>query len=556
MTSLLDRSGDVGQAAKHAATIADFLRQSNDPVATQPRKHDIVTWGESKYWIATDSGRPRLIKLMPHQKVILTLYFGEGIAEALGCSGPFQTIVFSTIKKSGKTALAGLVARWIAETWGSHVEVYTMANDLEQARGRIYAAALTSIELDPNYSRKAKGIPEQWRIIEREASYLPTHSTMRAVSADYKGEAGSNPVATLWSELWGYTSEASLRLWEELTPVPTRPRSIRYVETYAGYHGESGILNDLEDRMRDPRNGSRRLTHEDLAKVGLYWPWPEEKELPLYIHEVSRTIAYWDSGEAARRMPWQTKEYYDAQRATLRDQAYTRLHENVRVSSVDNFVPVEWWDRLKEPDMPELGDNEPVVVGADASVTGDCTGIVAVGRDKRKPGQAVLVRRAKCWYPSKGHPLDYSTTLEPTLLQWCTGHIHWPDEKCDNFAKIDALGPCKPVKPMNVVQIAYDEYQLHDMMTRFRNAAIAWCKKFGQQADRSIADKQLYDLIKDQNIHHTGDMDLRDHIQNCAAKVPVGDNTRMRLVKKADNLKIDLAVGTSMAANECLRLSL
>jgi hypothetical protein len=249
------------EATKHAETLARWLRAAPLPPPT-PEPPSVVEWAEKNFWIPSDNGKPRLIRLMPHQKVILRLFFDQAPAEAFGCGPNFQTLVYSTVKKSGKTAVAAMVARWIAETWGSHTEVYCMANDLEQARGRIYQAALTSIEEDPRYARADKGIAGMWRIIERQALHIPTHSTIKAVSADYKGEAGSNPVASLWSELWGFSSEAGQRLWEELTPVPTRPRSIRYVETYAGYEGESSILNDLEDRVKKE---GRRLTRDELT---------------------------------------------------------------------------------------------------------------------------------------------------------------------------------------------------------------------------------------------------------------------------------------------------
>lgn len=48
-----------------------------------------------------------------------------------------------------------------------------------------------------------------------------------------------------YDELWGSTSESSRRLWDELTPVPTRRNSIRFITTYAGWEGESTLLWDL-----------------------------------------------------------------------------------------------------------------------------------------------------------------------------------------------------------------------------------------------------------------------------------------------------------------------
>lgn len=507
--------------AQALATIAAFLKTQTEPT-------NVSDWAEKNFYIPTDQGKPRLISLLPHQKIILDLFFNPKVATSLGCGPNFQTLVYSTIKKSGKTAIAAVVARWITETWGSHSEVFSLANDLEQARGRIYQAAITSIELTPGYTRQAKGIPNRWRVIERQATHLPSHSTLKAVSADYKGEAGSNPVATLWSELWGYESESAVRLWEELTPVPTRPRSIRYVETYAGYEGESAILNELEDRIKKDSSSVRLTRHQLNDLLGCDWPFPDI-DLPFYYHPPTRTFAYWDTGLPARRMPWQTPEYYTAQEGELRPSAYRRLHLNERVSNAETFIQKEWWERLVREDITSPSPNTPIVVAADASVTGDCTALVAVSRDPTAPDQ-VVQRLCRVWQPSPGHPLDYSQTIEPTLREWC-----------DKY---------------NVVQIAYDAYQLHDLMSRLRNDGIAWTRAFSQNAERSIADKALFDLIRDARIHHTGDPTLADHLHNCGAKVPAGDNSRLRLVKKAAKSKIDAAVALSMACSEALRLNL
>lgn len=511
--------------------LAQYLRNTSPQANTRTSAvpDDVISWGERNFYIPAEASVPRLISFLPHQKTILKLFFDPRYAAALGCTPNFQTLVFSTIKKSGKTAIAALVARWITETWGSHAEVFSLANDLEQARGRIYQAAITSIELDPRYRRADKGISNLWRTIERQSTYLPTHSTFKAVSSDYKGEAGSNPTATFWSELWGYESETAQRLWEELTPVPTRPRSIRYVETYAGYEGESAILNELEDRIKKT---GYRLTLRDLRLLGFThadWPFSEDEPLPFYVHPPTRTFAYWDSGLAARRMPWQSPAYYAAQEGELRPSAYRRLHLNERVSNDEEFIPREWWERLARTDIPPLDSKTPIIIGADASVTGDCTGIVAVSRHPRDPSQ-LAQRLCRVWHPSPGKPLNYRDTIDATLREW--------------------------TKQYNVVQIAYDQYQLHHLMTELRNDAVAWCKPFSQNAERSIADKQLYDLIKDARIYHTGDPDLTEHIQNCAAKVPKDDNSRLRLIKKASKSKIDLAVALSMASHEALRLNL
>ena len=874
---------------EHAARIAAWMQKAA-PVVVRPgaavQGMDVVSWARRYYYIPGDGVYPRTIQLMPHQEIILKLFFSGDAARLFGCAPYFQTLVYSTVKKSGKTAIAGLVARWIAETWGSHSEVYSLANDLEQSRGRIYAAAIASIELDPRYDRKAKGIPGEWRIIDNHALYIPTNGVLKAVASDYKGEAGSNPVATFWcvagetevltsegwvradtlteahriatlspaglvayerpaavnkqpysgdmirfshrraeflvtpnhrvfgkswtnyrykkqsdwgfqeagflasggraggelrgnsdglespvlgvcdeargtfwgyyisegftsgyhnrdgyqvstvhiaqditvhpetfgkigasmravglkaratssgwaavdhacasylkqvygysherfipdfikyapvkvqrafltaylegngwanptsdgyqcctvskqladdlmqvgmhagyhprlmsvrpgktpnsremyrlsfsvgpigwgrktdswsgehyegtvvcpslkhgtffiryngktcwtgnSELWGYSSRDARRLWTELTPVPTRERSVRYVETYAGYENESSILNDLEDRIKDPKQ-SRRLTHEDLAYCGLEWPWLGQ-ELPFFVNIPSRTLAYWDEGVVARRMPWQTPAYYEAQAVDLRQADFERLHENKRVTSVDTFMPVEWWDACADITMPPVSHTQPIVLGADASVSSDCMALVGVTRDTRAGrGSDILQRLLYSWEPTRGHPLNYSLTLEPTIRRLCTGHIHPRHESCTDHSLVGQLGVCVPGEPYNIVQIAYDPYQLHDMMTRLTGEGIVWCRPFSQMEARMVADKALYDLVRDRRLTHTGDYVLRQHIANAAAKSSPSDNTRMRIVKKAEGSKIDAVVALSMAVSECLRLSL
>src|SRR5690242_1506720 len=68
------------------------------------------------------------LKLLPHQIAKFRYAFNPLNCPPFG----FQTILNSTIKKSGKTEEAALVCRWASETWGGTNQVYTVANDKEQ----------------------------------------------------------------------------------------------------------------------------------------------------------------------------------------------------------------------------------------------------------------------------------------------------------------------------------------------------------------------------------------------------------------------------------------
>lgn len=470
--------------------------------AVQAKYPSIGDFAARSFYIP-ETERP--LKLMPHQQSILDYAFDP--------NHHFMTIVYSTVKKSGKTAIGSLVARWVAETWGRS-EVYCLANDYEQARGRIYQKAIDSIELDPAYNKKSS----PWKIIERDARYLPNGSLLRAVSSDYKGEAGSNPTITLWSELWASTSETSHRLWDELTPVPTRDRSIRYVETYAGFEDESDLLIQLYTQSVTK---ARRLTHDDID-----WPFPDQP--PIYVNERARSFAYWDEGVEARRMPWQTPEYYAAQEETLRPQAFDRLHLNHWTSSVSSFIPVEWWDACQE-ELPIPTVNEPMVLGVDAAVSHDCCALVGVTRHPQRVDD-VAVRIVRVWTPPVNGKIDLDSTIKASIKELALTH--------------------------NVVQVAYDPYQLESIMYDLNREGVAWCKPFSQGESRMVADKQLYDMIKTRHLAHIGHSELRDHIKNAAAKQNKDEDTKLRIIKKVQDKKIDGTIAMSMAVAESKRLLL
>ena len=216
------------------------LRLRDRQQAAASRQLDICTWLE-RYHYDPETKAP--IRLAPHQRALLRLALTPDAEGSL----PYQTIVYSCPKKSGKTALAGGVAGWFAETRGRG-EIYCLANDYEQAQGRVYQSLADSLALRPGYDVQRRAIPGQWRVLDREATHWPTGTKVKASASDYKGQAGANPTLTLWSELWGYSSEQARRLYEEMTPVPTRRNSIRWIETYAGFDDESDLLWSLYEQ--------------------------------------------------------------------------------------------------------------------------------------------------------------------------------------------------------------------------------------------------------------------------------------------------------------------
>jgi hypothetical protein len=220
------------------------------------------------------------------------------------------------------------------------------------------------------------------------------------------------------------------------------------------------------------------------------------------------------------------------------------------------FLPtILWWDTCKE-DLPPLEKDEQLVISLDAATgrsatDSDCFAIIGTTRHPDpKQYDKVAVRIAESWQARPGEKIDYLGTPENPgperfLLRLCgyeitdLGIYHY-DEKLAH----------------NVMVVAFDPTELHDMAQRlYTHEGIVWFEEFSQGNQRLEADRQLLELIKSRRIIHNGDEKLREHIRNADRKL---DSTgrHMRIVKRNDSQKIDLAVALSMASYMTLHLNL
>lgn len=480
-------------------------------------EQDPVWWLEHNFWIPDvrdpstgDEYGPGPIQLHPVQKKILRSVLLKNEDGRF----PYSTMVYSTIKKSGKTRIAAGVAAWFAATQGTYNEVYCMANDGKQSTDRILSAVKQCVTLNPDI---------HWHVTATKVT-LPNGTFIEAIPCDPKGSAGSNPGLTVWSEMWGYAHQHKERLWTEMTVPPTRfGKAMRWVESYAGYVGESTVLHQL---------------YELGVKYGSPYPMQDGNSIvPCYTNEPAQQFCYWDDGEAARRMPWQTASYYAQERSHLSSNEFDRIHGNFWIEPVSKAIDMAWWDACRG-EVDPLDARTPVVMAVDASISQDSTAAILISRhtDRVRARRETMVRASKAWYPAPGKKIDLTNTLEKQLREW--------------------------VEKYNVVCVVYDKYQLHKMMTDIRMEGIVRVREFSQQVNRAVADKQLFDMILTQMITHDGNTELRTHVDNAGSKEAGGE--KFRFVKATDILDqqgrtakpIDLIVCASMGNNECLRLNL
>jgi len=456
---------------------------------------------------------------------------------------PYSLLVYSTVKKSGKTAVNGAIAAYLVfrrAPPGS--EMYVFANSEEQSVGRVFAALKYAVEKNPALRRLCTAtLPET-------SIRLRNGSSVKAMAAMHANIAGANPYYSAWTELWGYVHPLERRAWEEMTPPPTVRNSIRVVDTYAGYEGESSLLNDIEDRLKAGErlyvdgytlpSGYLDYADDVMARAPELRPYmmPDAKRrdalvyntpLPCYVDHDGRAYGLWDEGAAARRMPWQHdvlgERYYREQETNLLPGSFQRLHLNRRAKRGGQYVPLAMWKMLEQCEAWKEGDHRPVVLAIDAATHNDHMAMVGA----RQAGGVPEECYAREWTPQ-------------------------PDPRAGGKAVIvpsDALVELRRLRNagMRIVAVAYDPYQFHDVALR---AAAEGFKmvEFPQQARRALADTYLRQIIVNGGLRHTHDPALEAAVENADAieeRGRTGDEKRIRIVKGAG--KVDPLVALSMA---------
>jgi phage terminase large subunit-like protein len=293
---------------------------------------------------------------------------------------------------------------WWGDTQEAPNEILVVANDLEQAASRAFATMCTLLQKNPELGLRAKKT-------SNTMIKFASGTTIKAIASEYAGAAGSNHGLTLWDEVWAGVTENYRRLWDELTPVPTRLNSIRIVASYSGFEGESKTLKELYlagvDTDEHPEGRGVRI----------------DADLPIYQSKDGaglNLVCYW-SHDCLQ--PWQTPKWLERQRqdhiSKGRVSTWLRLFENRWVSGESMFITAELWDAIVDDTLVPTSPSKAIKVwvGVDVGIKSDTTGIVAVTKRPAADGtmRYVLVAH-KIWKPKPGSPVDHANIA--AYLRW------------------------------------------------------------------------------------------------------------------------------------------
>ena len=403
----------------------------------------------------------------------------------------YPELLYGAPKKSGKTGFAALyVLTMILLFGGPFGEAYCVANDLEQATSRVYQAIRRIVEASPLLRREAKVTADKITFPAFDASVV-------AIASDAASAAGGNPTISCFDELWGYTSERSRRLWDEMVTSPVRKISARLTVTYAGFSGESTLL-------------------EELYKRGMAQPL-----IGPSLHAGDGLLMFWSHEPVA---PWQDERWLAEMRRSLRPNQYLRMIENQFVTTEISFVDMVHWDACVDPRLgPVVADRAlPVYVAIDASVKHDSTAIVVCHWDKKE--QRVRLVFHRIFQPTPDKPLNFEDTIERTLLDL--------------------------TKQFLVRKVLYDPYMMQPTTERLARAGLKM-EEFPQTpANLTAASQNLFELIQGMNIIAYPDAGMRLAISRAIA---IETSRGWRIAKDKQTHKIDVVIALAMASYAAVR---
>ena len=422
----------------------------------------------------------RAFTLLPAERAFMRFAFATNEAGHL----LYPEQVYACPKKSGKTAFAAMHLLTTTLVFGGRfAEAYAVANDLEQAQGRVFPAVKRIVEASPYLAREAN-------ITANRIHFPQTGATIAALASDYQSAAGANPSISAFDELWAYTSERSRRLFDEMVPPPTRTVAARLIVTYAGFAGESELLEELYKRGQ-----SQPVVGKDL-------------------HAGDGVLMFWSHEPIA---PWQTPEWVEQMRRSLRPNQFARMIENRFVTSEENFVEMAWWDACTTGRQIVANSGLRVWVGVDASVKRDSTGIAVCTWDRGSKQVRLVWHRI--FQPTPDSPLDFERTIEDTLL----------DLK----------------QRFSVREVRYDPYQMASTAQRLSRRGLKMVEFPQSAGNLTAASQNLYELIKSGGLSVYPNAEIRLAVQRAIALETMRG---WRIAKDKSAHKIDIVVALAQAA--------
>ena len=431
------------------------------------------------------------------QEIIDTLFEEDEHGERL-----YSSIILEIPRKNAKTQLAaGLgLSALVGLTGEKEPFIICAAYSKEQAK-ILFNKCKKMIQQNP-------AIESDFEILNSGIiKYKPNNGVLQVFSSDSHNAHGHNPSMIICDELHTWKTTA---LWDALTTGSGTRQNFQLVGiTTAGYDKKS-LLGGLRSEGLSARhmyNGEWKGTKRSSSVYIAYGPEEGEIYDPTDWEAFKRHNPSWSI--------WTEKAFRAQCDLNKNNEAALRqLFHNEWVSSNLGWMPLGAWERAEDPDA-QLIPGERIVLGVDASITGDATAVVAAGIDSQ------VIQPIGIWEK----PADLEDWLVPL------------NEMKEVIRAVS--------DQYTIAEVAFDPYWCLAIMQDLEAEGFNTVKfTTNAPAQMAPAVANFYHAAMNGILKHNGDARLKEHVYNCASKqTPRG--TVITKIKQTG--KIDAAVASVIA---------
>jgi phage terminase large subunit-like protein len=461
---------------------------------------DVVRWAESRLGFYVDRTWTGDGWALGWRPICLAAYHADILRHVLtpGADGrlPYDVVAWCEPAKSGKSAICGLVAQYVALHGEQNSAVVMASNKESQAMSIMYASFAASVAANPALHLEPG----------RTETRLDNGNVVRAIPSNSAGEAGARFSLALFDELWAYVHTDALRLWTEFKSDPTRRYCLKLATGYAGYLGEGDLWLDVLNTGIAGRPVLEHITNGNEPAC-----WANGRHFTFWSHEV--------------RQPWQTPDWVESQRAALRPAEFARMIECVFSEGEGDFIDAATWAACVDPaHTPLLPTKErQVFIGLDLALSpgGDDCAAVAVYPD----GERVKVAFHELW---KGKERRQALKLSESVKPWVL----------------------RVAELYDLAGVWFDPWQSQHLADELRAEGVPCHEVRQTHASRGPHDTLLHELATGKRLVLYDHPDLTGAARFANAK-ELGDG-RLFITKSKGRGKIDLLIALSNCARPAL----
>lgn len=438
-------------------------------------------------------------------------------------------------KKNGKTTFGGAIglAFLVLDTHEANRRVILAATARDQA-GECFEAAELMVEHSPALKRRLRVIRSTKTILLKEdpSCYL------KAISADANTNDGIKPYVVIYDELH---RQKTRDLWSVLKyGMSTRREPMMFAITTAGIESYSPLCWEQHEYAKSIINGVL-ADPSFYAKIYAMDPegdWTDKQE--------------WFKANPSlkefKQLKAMEEDFRDAQRMPGLENNFRRYHLNQWVSQETRWIPLDQWDKGKEPFSFEMLQGKPCYAGLDLSTTQDISALVLLF-EVEDEWYAV----PHFWLPGDGIT-EKSVKDGVTYDRWASQNlIHLTEGNIIDYRAIrktiNDLGDLYDIR-----EIAHDPWNATQIALELQGDGFTMVPVRQSFASLSPPSKELERIVLGQKLRHGGNPVLR-WMADCVSVTqdPAGNIRPVKPDRAKSSKRIDGIVALIMALDRASR---